>query len=72
MILAPVASHTVMVNVSTVCVNFPYSFKFNSLIISLKDLLLLSGNGNMSSGAISATEALLPIPNQSKRLERVL
>lgn len=71
-ILASVASSTVMVHFSTVCINFSHSFKFNSVIISLKDLLLLSGNGNVSSGAISAAEAQLPIPKQSRRLERML
>lgn len=71
-VLASIASSTVMVHLSTVYINFPHSFKFNSLIISLTDLLLLSGNGNVSSGAISAREALLSIPNQSNRLERML
>lgn len=44
-VLAFVASGTVTMHFFIGCVNIPLSFKFSTLIISLQDLLLCSGNG---------------------------
>lgn len=44
-VLAFVASSTVTMHFFIGCINIPHSFKFSTLIISLKDLLLCGGNG---------------------------
>lgn len=44
-VLAFVASSTVTMHFFIGCINIPLSFKLSTLIISLQDLLLCSGNG---------------------------